>query len=262
MTDPVDLRVIEGHGAARPGLDLPQTIEAADWREIGSGLAREQRAADIEWRIGDWAARADGAFASLADAAAIVGESAGNLRKYVATARAYPPIRRRTGLAFHMHHAAAALPEDVRERLLDRAEAEGWTRADMRAAAAEATTEGRLRRALRENARLKRALRQAHADARDTADRARSRLGGERRVIRDALRRMRAVARDLAADGALDALHGNARRGLARDLRKLGDTLADDLEAAMDELGAVADILDGVAPEGARNQDPPAGGAP
>ena len=60
MSDPVDLRVVQGGGGAHPGLDLPPAIEAADWREIGSSLAREQRAADIEWRIGDWAARADG----------------------------------------------------------------------------------------------------------------------------------------------------------------------------------------------------------
>ena len=245
MSEPVDLRVVDGGGGAHPGLDLPPAIDPADWREIGSGLAREQRAADIEWRIGDWAARADGDLATLDEAAAIVGESAGNLRKYVATARAYPPIRRRTGLAFYMHHAAAALPEDVRERLLDQAAAESWTRAAMREAAREATTEGRLRKALRENARLKRALRQAQADARDAADQARDRLDGERRVIRASLRRIVGVAKALDADGALDALHGNARRGLGRDLRKLGNAIADDLEGALDELGAAADIIDG-----------------
>ena len=244
MTDPVDLRVVEGGCAAHPGLDLPQAIDPADWRELGSGLAREQRAADIEWRIGDWAARADGTFATLADAAAIVGESAGNLRKYVATARAYPPIRRRTGLAFHMHHAAAALPEAERERLLDRALAERWTRADMREAAQEATTEGRLRRALRENARLKRELREARADARDVADHARDRLDGERRVIRDSLRRVVKIAGELAADGALDGLHGNARRGVGRDLRRLGDTLADHTDATIAGLGEAADIIE------------------
>ena len=257
MSDRVDLRVVDG-GGERPGLDLPQAIGPADWRQIGAGLAREQRAADIEWRIGDWAARADGTFATLDEAAAIVGESAGNLRKYVATARAYPPIRRRIGLAFHMHHAAAALPEAVRERLLDRALAEQWTRADMRAAAAEATDGGRLRKALRENAKLKRALRHARADARDVADHARGRLDGERRVIRDSLRRLTTVARDLAAEGALGGLHGNARRGLARDLRKLGNTLADDMDGAIEHLAAMAAIIEGgVAPQGARNQGAP-----
>ena len=246
MSEPVDLRVIEGHGADRPGLDLPPEIDRDAWEELGASLARETRERDLEWRIGDWAARADGAFATLAAAAAaIVGESASNLRKYVATAKAYPPIRRRTGLPFFMHLEACALPEADAERLLDRALAEDWTRAEMREAAREASAEGRLRRALRENARLKRELRQARADARDVADRARDRLDGERRVIRESLRRIAKIAGALIADGALDGLHGNARRGLGRDLRKLGDALADSLEGALDELGAAADIING-----------------
>ena len=243
MSDRVDLRVV-AEGRKHPGLDLPESIGSAEWREIGSGLAREQRAADIEWRVGDWAARADGTFATLDEAAAIVGESPGNLGKYVATARAYPPIRRRIELAFHMHQAAAALPEATREGLLDQAAAERWTRAEMREAAAEATAQGRLRKALRENARLKRELRHARADARDTADHARARLDGERRVIRDSLRRIGTVARALDADGALDDLHGNARRGLARDLRKLGNALADDMDGAIAELDAMAEIIE------------------
>lgn len=82
MSDRVDLRVVDG-GGERPGLDLPQAIGAADWRQTGAGLAREQRAADIEWRIGDWAARADGTLATLDEAAAIVGESAGNRSKFL-----------------------------------------------------------------------------------------------------------------------------------------------------------------------------------
>ena len=138
MSDPIDLRVV-AEGRKHPGLDLPETIGPAEWREIGSGLAREQRAADVEWRIGDWAARADGDLATLAEAAAIVRESPGNLRKFVAAARAYPSIRRRTGVAFFMHLEAAALPEAEREALLDCAEAEHWTRAEMRKAVRESS---------------------------------------------------------------------------------------------------------------------------
>ena len=63
-------------------------------------------------------------------------------------------------------------------------------------------------------------------------------------MVRDSLRRIVTVAKALDDDGALDALHGNARRGLGRDLRKLGNALADDLEGALDELGAAADMID------------------
>ena len=237
MSDPVDLRVV-AEGRKHPGFDLPETIGSAEWREIGSGLAREQRAADVEWRIGDWAARADGDLATLAEATAIVRESSGNLRKFVAAARAYPPIRRRTGVAFFMHLEAAALPEADREALLDCAEAEHWTRAEMREAVREASQAGENARLRRENAQLKRALRQLRADARDTADQARARFDAERRVIRDSLRRLSTIARDLGDGDALDGLHGNARRGLARDLRRLTERLADDMDGAIESLGA------------------------
>ena len=75
----------------------------------------------------------------------------------------------------------------------------------------------------RENAELKRTIGQLRADARDVADHGRSRLDAERRVIRDSLRRLATAARELAEGDALDGLHGNARRGLARDIRRLGD---------------------------------------
>ena len=184
MTDPIDLRVV-AEGRKHPGLDLPESIGEAEWREIGSSLAREQRADDIEWRVGDWAARADGDLATLAEAAAIVGESPGNLRKYVATAKAYPNVRRRTGLAFYMHLETAALPEADREALLDCAEAEHWTRAEMREAVRDSSQAGENARLRRENAELKRTIGQLRADARDVADHGRSRLDAERRVIRD-----------------------------------------------------------------------------
>ena len=255
MTDPVDLRVV-AEGRKHPGLDLPETIGPAEWREIGSGLARERRASDIEWRIGDWAARADGTFATLDEAAGLVGESLGNLKKYVATAKAYPKVRRRTGVLFSLHLEAVAVAEAERERLLDRAEAERWTRAEMREAVRESSQAGENARLRRENAQLKRTLRQLRADARDTADQARARCAAERRVIRDSLRRLRVVSGELAADGALDGLHGNARRGLARDLRRLADRLADDMDGAIADLGAAADIIE-AAPE-ARGERGPA----
>ncbi len=132
MSDRADLRVVGEAGA--PGLSLPEGIGHEDWRAVGLGLARERRASDIEWRIGDWAGRADGDFATLAEAAGIVGESLGNVKKYVSAAKAWPKVRRRTGVDFHLHLEVAALPEAERERLLEAAGAEGWTRAQMREA--------------------------------------------------------------------------------------------------------------------------------
>ena len=104
----------------------------------------------------------------------------------------------------------------------------------MREAVRESSQAGENARLRRENAQLKRTLRQLRADARDTADQARARFDAERRVIRDSLRRLSTVARELGDGDALDGLHGNARRGLARDLRRLAERLADDMDGAIE----------------------------
>ena len=62
-------------------------------------------------------------------------------------------------------------------------------------------------------------------------------------MIRGSLRRIAALAKELTAADALEGLHGNARRAVGRDLRKLGDMLADNLEGALDELGEAAAII-------------------
>lgn len=80
-------------------------------------------------------ARADGAFATMAEAAAVFGKSAGNSDKYVTTSMGYPPFRRRNMPVFSHHREIARLPEAECQRLLDQAAAENWTRAEMRTAA-------------------------------------------------------------------------------------------------------------------------------
>ena len=129
-------------------------------------------------------------------------------------------------------------------RLLDQAEAERWTRAEMREAAREASAIGQAARRGRENAALKRALRASRTDARDVVERARVRLDGERRNVRGSLRRIATLAKELTAADALDGLHGNARRGFARDLRRLADALADETDLAIAELGTAADAIE------------------
>ena len=69
---------------------------------------------------------------------------------------------------------------------------------------------------------------------------ARSRLDAERRVIRDSAGRFADVVEELADSGALEGLHGNARRGLARALRGSADAMADTVNKAIDRIEAAA----------------------
>ncbi len=222
MSDRADLRVVGEAGA--PGLSLPEGIGHEDWRAMGLGLARERRASDIEWRIGDWAARADGDFATLAEAAGIVGESLGNVKKYVSAAKAWPKVRRRTGVDFHLHLEVAALPEAERERLLEAAGAEGWTRAQMREAVRGAR-DRELERLQKRLADVETRLAEAEADKAE-AEAALRRLeagidGWGRTILREweEIDAATAAFFDPANPKGAAALHGNKAGPAAKRLR-------------------------------------------
>ena len=226
--DAPDLRVVPDDGPA-PGLEIPETLDHGAWRTIGLGLARERRASDLEWRLGDWAAQADGRFATLAEAAAIADESLSNIKKYVATAKAFPSVRRRTGVAFFLHSEVAALPEEEGESLLDQAAAAHWTRGEMREAVREvrqrmhaeqvAQLEARLRKLSDENEQLHRekAPETAEEKARDAVRQTLTRMKAEGRVVNDAVRRTATMFMGLGDKKVAGSLHGNRRSGLARD---------------------------------------------
>ena len=193
-----DLRVVPDGGP----LSGPQVRALPDheaWRATGLELARERRASDLEWRLGDWAAQADGEFATLAEAAAIADESLSNIKKYVATSKAFPPVRRRTGVAFFLHSEVTALPEDEGERLLDQAVAGNWTRAEMRAAVAELRDRKNADLAARneELVALVEKLRADNKKANEQTRRARARFKAMRRAVREEVERAGMAVRDL-----------------------------------------------------------------
>ena len=237
MSEPVDLR-LAADGQA------PDYATRADWLASGSRFVHTHSLAS--WCFADWlnAGRERFGADAMREAAQATGASPGKISHYLCVAKAYPPLRRRNGLSFSHHLEVARLPQAEADSLLDRAEIEGWPRADVREAAREAAEQGRVARLLRENAALKRELRNARTDPRDSADHARARFDGERRVIRDSLRRLEGAANALVANGALDGLHGNARRGLARDIRRLANRLADDLNSTIDGLAEAAILIE------------------
>ena len=233
MTRRADLRVVDD---AAPGLDLPANIDHHGWREIGLDLVRKRRAAGMEWRVGDWAARADGSFATLADAAEIVEESHGNLKKYVSCAKAYPKVRRRTQVSFCLHLEAVCLPEAERERVLDQAEAHAWTRDRMREAVLDAKRSGKARR------------RPDPDDSRDAAARYKNRLAAERKAVASGIKRMVRIAVEISRSDEIEALHGNARAGLATEVEKQINAISDLVNDMVDKkVGPACARLRGVA---------------
>ena len=241
----------------------PEGEKRAAW--VAAGRAFAAGHSQASWAFADWLAAGHAAWgaAAMREAAAATGASAAKISRYLAAATAYPPLRRRNGLAFSHHLEVAHLPEAEGLRILAAAEAEGWPHRRTRAAAREAALEGRLARQAAEiHALRRRVLRAAQGDARDAADQARARLGAARRIVRDESRRAAALVEALAAPDALAGLHGNARRGLARDARRMSDGIADDVEAMIARVAAAAAQIEDARAEDTRAGDAPAGDAP
>ena len=181
---------------------------------------------------------------ALRDAAETTGASPGKISNYLVVATGYPPFRRRNTLTFSHHLEVARLPEAEADELLDRAASESWTFRRTREAAREASLEGKLARLRRESAELKRALRAARSDARNVADQVREQLRAERQVVREAARRAAAAVEQIAASDVVAGLHGNARRGLARDVRRSAGGLAADVNVFLARIEAAAAVIE------------------
>ncbi len=190
--------VASGGRAAYAGMDR------TGWLEAGRRLAT--RTTRDRWALGDWAACAGRHHGDLTLAAREIGLSAGPLFNLASMARQVHPSRRREGLSWDHHAAVASLPAAAGDRLLDDAEAGGWSRERVR---------GAVRAARRAASR-----RRDPSPARDIARRVRRRLKRERKTSGDGMRCMAAIADEIATHPKLDDLHGNTQPGLARAVRR------------------------------------------
>ena len=236
MSDKPGARVLDSWPA-------PAYASREAWRAAGARLIEARSTAS--WGFADWLKAGVDSWGEDAarDAAEASGNSPKKISNYLATATRYPPVRRRTALAFSHHLEVARLEPEAAERLLAQAEAEGWTHRRTREAARGASAAGENERLRRENAALKRQLRSAQLDSRDFAARARDRFAAGRRLMRDEGRRAASLAEAMAESEAMAAMHGNARRGLARDLLRLANSLAADTDATTARLAAAAGTL-------------------
>lgn len=122
---------------AKLALDLPEEMSFEEWRDVGQRLCATERV--INWWIGDWwaAGHRYGERARLA-AEGIFGREFQTLANISSVCRRFETSRRREHLSFAHHSEVAALPADEADRLLDKAFANEWTRADLREVVAQA----------------------------------------------------------------------------------------------------------------------------
>lgn len=231
-----------------PGpVPAPNYASREDWLATGRAILDGQSSAS--WSFADWLIAGEGAFGgdTLRDVADRLGISPGKISDYRLVARTYPVFRRLNGLGFSHHLEAARLPETERDNLLVAAAEGGWSVARTRAAAREISLEGKVKRQAAEIAELRRALAAVKSDPRDVAEQARLRLAASRRLIRDEAGRAAVIVEEVAADEMLVGLHGNARRGLARGMRREVDRMAAEVNLVIDRVAAAADAIEGAA---------------
>ena len=224
----------------------PNYASREDWLAAGRAILDVRSSAS--WSFGDWLVAGEDAFGgdTLRDVADRLGISPGKISDYRLAARTYPAFRRLNGLGFSHHLEAARLPETERDNLLVAAAQGGWSVARTRAAAREISLEGKVKRQAAEIVELRRALAATKSDPRDVAEQARLRLAASRRLIRDEAGRAAAIVEEVAAGEMLVGLHGNARRGLARGMRREVDRMAAEVNLVIDRVAAAADAIEGV----------------
>ncbi len=238
-----DLRVVDGSSAEAVGLEPGEYATPEAFVAAGRALM-EQRSGSC-WELADWVGRgASGLGATTArEAARGLGISAGKFSDYLTISDSYPKFRRRNSLTFSHHAEVARLSEAERERILDAAEAGGWSRRQVRDAAREASLGRQLAKARAELEDHKRQLRRALAGPegiRDEAERARQRLVTARRSADAAVKHCARVLSEIMESDLVAALHGNARLGLAAEIERQFNGISDRVNGALDEQVAPA----------------------
>lgn len=121
------------------GLVLPEGLSLEEWCAVGDTVRGVDRATN--WWIGDWLRYGEGRYGAYSQYSVEIGRDPGTLSNLAAIASRFPIGQRRASLSWSCHRAVAYLPDDVRERLLDEAEANRWGSRDVEEAAALARQE-------------------------------------------------------------------------------------------------------------------------
>ena len=223
MSDPADLRVVDPGAGGEPA-----AADREAW--IATGQSFGKSSSDASWEFADWLAAGVEAWGKEMTQVAgeTTGASRGKIINYLRVATTYPIVRRRTPLGFSHHLEVSRLPEADADRLLDQAEAGGWSRSTLREVVRE-ERETQLERLRAENLRLRAQLEvlrrgpEARQEAAMQASRLREDLGADLKAFGISARRIAERLEAAAESPALAALHGNARLALVTWVRRTLD---------------------------------------
>lgn len=115
----------------RVGLRIPANLTFEGWEHAGRHIAQVLNTS--AWCLGDWLVFGQDKYPDrYRRAIAAAGLDYQTLRNYAWVVRRFEVPRRRQRLSFQHHAEVASLPPVEQERWLDRAEAEGWSKSQLR----------------------------------------------------------------------------------------------------------------------------------
>jgi N6-adenosine-specific RNA methylase IME4 len=138
VSQSADLAVIDklplasGVGLTATSLALPEHLPFEDWQQTGRTLARA--AEGVMWWLGDWWRYGQHAYGDRVRSFELTGFAFQTCMNAGRVAGAVETYRRREVLTWSHHAEVAGLEPAYADKLLDAAEAEGWSRSQLRAA--------------------------------------------------------------------------------------------------------------------------------
>jgi hypothetical protein len=122
-------------GMTLTGLVVHGAPSLEEWEGVGEMLQRLHKA--TPWALGDWLNYGEDHYGeAFSQALAASGLELQTLKNYKWVAGKIEPSRRRDVLPFALHAEVASLPVEQQNEWLDKAEAEGMTRSELRSAIA------------------------------------------------------------------------------------------------------------------------------
>lgn len=114
-------------------LELPESMTFEEWQGLGGAL--QAVAKGVMWWIGDWLRYGEKRWGEMyAQAVEETGRDDGALRNAKYVAERFHLSRRHDKLSWSHHYEAASLPPSEADEILALAEAEGWSKREIRAA--------------------------------------------------------------------------------------------------------------------------------
>ena len=131
MVSPSATQALAATRPRRVDLELSADMSFDEWASVGHRIARIHNGA--AWALGDWLLFGERRFGeryrSALDATNLGYQT---LRNYAWVARCFAPSRRRERLSFQHHAEVASLPAVEQDLWLHRAEAQDWSRNELR----------------------------------------------------------------------------------------------------------------------------------